>query len=309
MSTSPRRRIVGVAFAFVVAASLATCSTGSTEPGAVTTGSSTSPATATSTPPITTPTVTSTTPPPTTTVRPTPTITRTPPAPTTTTPQPPATTSCTIPSSLRGRDLETIPTTLKVVALTFDAGASDAGVAAILSTLSAEGVPATFFMTGDFVDEYPSSAKAMARYPIGNHTYSHPDLTTLSAVQVRSELRTAAARIRSVTGQDPRPYFRFPFGAVDSRTISIVNSECYLPFRWTVDTLGWQGTTEGRSVASVVSRVLGAARPGEIVLMHVGAHPKDGSTLDADALPQVISGLRAKGYSFATLTAVLPAAP
>jgi peptidoglycan/xylan/chitin deacetylase (PgdA/CDA1 family) len=55
--------------------------------------------------------------------------------------------------------------------------------------------------------------------------------------------------------------------------------------------------------------VLKAARPGEIVLMHVGAHPKDHSTLDADALPQVISGLRAKGYGFVTLEAVLGPSP
>jgi peptidoglycan/xylan/chitin deacetylase (PgdA/CDA1 family) len=62
-------------------------------------------------------------------------------------------------------------------------------------------------------------------------------------------------------------------------------------------------------VSTVVNRVLAAARPGEIVLMHVGSHPTDGSTLDASALPKVISGLRAKGYSFVTLESVLPSAP
>lgn len=48
-------------------------------------------------------------------------------------------------------------------------------------------------------------------------------------------------------------------------------------------------------------------RPGEIVLMHVGQHPTDGSTLDADALPTVIEALRAKGYGFTTLAALNPA--
>jgi peptidoglycan/xylan/chitin deacetylase (PgdA/CDA1 family) len=202
-----------------------------------------------------------------------------------------------------------VPTTRKVVALTFDAGASNAGVASILSTLSQQRVPATFFLTGDFVDEYPSSARAMARYPIGNHTYNHPDLTGLTDSQVRSEIRSAGSRITAVTGQNPRPYFRFPYGAVNSRVIRIANAECYVPFRWTVDTLGWKGTSGGQSVSTVVNRVLAAARPGEIVLMHVGSHPTDGSTLDASALPKVISGLRAKGYSFVTLESVLPSAP
>jgi peptidoglycan/xylan/chitin deacetylase (PgdA/CDA1 family) len=149
----------------------------------------------------------------------------------------------------------------------------------------------------------------MARYPIGNHTYNHPDLTGLTDSQVRSEIRSAGSRITAVTGQNPRPYFRFPYGAVNSRVIRITNAECYVPFRWTVDTLGWKGTSGGQSVSTVVNRVLAAARPGEIVLMHVGSHPTDGSTLDASALPKVISGLRAKGYSFVTLESVLPSAP
>ncbi len=209
-----------------------------------------------------------------------------------------------------GRDLTTLGTDRKVVALTFDAGSGNEGVAAILRTLDAEHVPGSFFLTGRFVDAFPASARAIAaRYPVGNHTYTHPDLTTLSSSSIRSEIRTAAARITAVTGQDPRPWFRFPFGAVDARTISVVNSECYVPFRWTVDTLGWEGTSGGQSVASVVSRVVSAARPGEIVLMHVGAHPTDHSTLDADALPGVITELRARGYSFVTLSEVIGPAP
>ncbi len=252
--------------------------------------------------------------PPTTFPQPSPTSTPRPPATTpTVTPTriptaPPAT--CSIPSRLRGRDLTTLGTDRKVVALTFDAGSGNEAVGSILRTLEAEHVPGTFFLTGQFVDAFPASARVIAaRYPVGNHTYRHPDLTTLPASRIRSEIRTAAARIRAVTGQDPRPWFRFPFGAVDARTISVVNAECYVPFRWTVDTLGWEGTSGGQSVTSVVSRVVSAARPGEIVLMHVGAHPTDHSTLDADALPRIISALRARGYSFATLAAVIGPAP
>ncbi len=54
----------------------------------------------------------------------------------------------------------------------------------------------------------------------------------------------------------------------------------------------------------MISRVLGALRPGEIVLMHVGSNPNDHSTLDADALPELISQLQARGYSFVTLDAL-----
>jgi peptidoglycan/xylan/chitin deacetylase (PgdA/CDA1 family) len=55
----------------------------------------------------------------------------------------------------------------------------------------------------------------------------------------------------------------------------------------------------------VTERVLAAAQPGEIVLMHVGSHPEDRSTLDADALPGIIAGLRQRGYTFITLDALL----
>jgi peptidoglycan/xylan/chitin deacetylase (PgdA/CDA1 family) len=226
---------------------------------------------------------------------------------------PPPTTgpsTCSIPSRLLGRDLTTLGTTRKVVALTFDGGGGNEGVASILHTLAAQSVPGSFFLTGEFVDDFATSAKAIAaRYPVGNHSYHHPDLTTLSSAGIRTEVRTAAARIKAVTGQDPRPWFRFPLGAVDARTIGVVNAECYVPFRWTVDTLGWKGTSGGQSVSSVVGRVISSLVPGEIVLMHVGAHPTDHSTLDADALPRVIAEIRARGYSVVTLGDVIGPAP
>ncbi|PTT68788.1 polysaccharide deacetylase family protein, partial [Arthrobacter sp. HMWF013] len=106
-------------------------------------------------------------------------------------------------------------------------------------------------------------------------------------------------------GADPRPFFRFPFGERDARTIAAVNNLGYVPVRWTVDTLGWKGTSGSISAQIVADRVLAALRPGEIVLMHIGSNPDDGSTLDADALPQIIERVRAAGYSFVTLDSLL----
>ena len=75
--------------------------------------------------------------------------------------------------------------------------------------------------------------------------------------------------------------------------------------RWSVDSLGWQGLN-GRSLlqatAFVADRVVAAARPGQIVLMHVGSNPDDHTTLDAAALPSVIDRLAAAGYRFVTST-------
>jgi peptidoglycan/xylan/chitin deacetylase (PgdA/CDA1 family) len=208
----------------------------------------------------------------------------------------------TVPASLRGSEWTRINTTRKVVALTFDAGANDAGVASILGTLRANGVAATFFLTGRWAETFPQQAATISTsFPIGNHSFSHPDFRNLSDAQIRDELARAEAAIRSATAQDPRPMFRFPFGGSDARTIGVVNQASYGGIRWTVDTLGWQGTSGGMTAQKVVDRVLATLQPGQIVLMHLGSHPQDGSTLDADALPAIISALRQRGYGFVTI--------
>ncbi len=189
-----------------------------------------------------------------------------------------------------------------MVALTFDAGANDAAVAKILATLRATRTPATFFLTGRWTQLYPAEARLVAsRYPVGNHTVDHPDLTTLSPPAVRSQVTTAQRQISSIAGRDPRPLFRFPYGAYDTSRLRVVNQLGYAAIGWTVDTLGWEGTSGGQSTSSVLARVLAGLRPGEIVLMHVGSNPTDHSTLDADALAAVIRAVRTRGYTLTTL--------
>jgi peptidoglycan/xylan/chitin deacetylase (PgdA/CDA1 family) len=170
-----------------------------------------------------------------------------------------------------------IPTARHVVALTFDAGANDAGVPSILRTLLRFHVAATFFLTGHFARSYPALARDIAAdgFRIGNHTMTHPYLTHLSDAAVRWQILAAGRAITEVTGENPAPLFRFPYGDQDARTIAIANR------------LG-----------------PGRAAPRRDRLMHAGSSP-DGSTLDAHALPQVISQLRARGYSFVTLDALL----
>jgi peptidoglycan/xylan/chitin deacetylase (PgdA/CDA1 family) len=210
------------------------------------------------------------------------------------------------PSSRLGVDWTRIPTSARVVALTFDAGANADAIPSILRTLQTKNVPATFFLTGQWVRAFPAQANAVTvgGFLVGNHTETHPELTTLSDAQVRAQLLNAQRSILLANGAETRPFFRFPFGDVDSRVLGIVNAMGYVGVRWTVDSLGWQGTSGGMTVQRVVDRVLGALQPGEIVLMHVGSHPTDRSMLDAAALPQIIDAIRARGYGFVT-TSVL----
>ena len=211
-----------------------------------------------------------------------------------------------VPPGLGGRNWTAIPTHAKVVALTFDAGANADGVPSILATLARYHVPATFFLTGNFVRDFPAQSKAIAAagYRIGDHSISHPYFTKLTDAQIRDQVLSAQSQITSVTGADPWPWFRFPYGDYNQHTISVVNGAGFVPVGWTVDTLGWEGTSGGISTGTVVNRVLGSLQPGEIVLMHCGSNPDDHSTLDANALPTVIQNLQARGYSFVTLDAL-----
>lgn len=222
-------------------------------------------------------------------------------------PAPAPTTEAALPAMWRGLDLERIPTEQPVVALTFDGGSSDAAVTTILATLDRYDVPATFFVTGDFARTYPDQVRAMAEagHPVGNHSDTHRSYPDLTNADIRADLAAAEDAIATSTGQPARPLFRFPYGARTDADIRVVNDAGYLPVRWTVDSLGWKGTSDGLTAAAVSERVLSTAVPGQIVLMHVGANPDDGTTLDADALPAVIEGLRALDYGFTDLSGLL----
>ncbi len=195
-------------------------------------------------------------------------------------------------------ELVRLQTRQRVVALTFDAGGSDAGGRSILATLARDRVRATFFLTGHFVDSYPVLARTIgARFVVGNHTQTHPRLPRLPDAAVRREILGGQQRILAVTRHDPRPLFRFPYGDRDARTIRISRQLGYVPIRWTVDSLGWKGASR----TAIVSQVVGSLEPGAIVLMHVDAS-------DAAALPAVVAALRARTYRFVTLASVNSAA-
>ncbi|KRE73348.1 MULTISPECIES: polysaccharide deacetylase family protein [unclassified Arthrobacter] len=209
------------------------------------------------------------------------------------------------PESLRGQDLTVIPGAGRVVALTFDAGANAAGLPKILPTLAAKGVAGTFFLTGNWAANNPQAVAQIvaAGHRVANHSMTHPGFTGLGNDQIFQQVRGAEQAILAA-GADPRPLFRFPYGERDARTIAAVNSLGYVAVRWTVDTLGWKGASGGSSVQSVADRVQAGLQPGEIVLMHIGSNPDDGTTLDADALPRIIDRTAAAGYGFTTLDAL-----
>jgi peptidoglycan/xylan/chitin deacetylase (PgdA/CDA1 family) len=208
-----------------------------------------------------------------------------------------------LPPAIVAGELVRLQTRQHVVALTFDGGGNAAAAKSVLAILRREQVPGTFFLTGHFVKTFPLLARAIGRrYPVANHTVDHLDLRRLSTPSATREITQAQSLILHATGRDPRPLFRFPYGARDARTLGIVHSLGYASVRWTVDTWGWMGLAS-ESVAGAARRVLDGLVPGEIVLMHLGS-ARDRSTIDSHALPRIIRAVRARGYRFVTLAGI-----
>jgi peptidoglycan-N-acetylglucosamine deacetylase len=265
-----------------------------------TTTTTTLPSTTTST----TVSTTTTLPPTTTTLAPS-TTTTTLPATTTTTPPPPTTTvprvtTTTGASTAPARNIWLVTTSRRVVALTFDAG-SDRGYAEeILDLVGASGIRVTFGMTGKWAEANPDLLRRMVDegHTLMNHTYDHPHMETLTTQQRLDQLRRTESIITGLTGASTKPYFRPPYGSYNDQVLIDVGREGYrYSVMWTVDTLGWKGI----SPAEVLDRCLNGAKPGAIILLHVGA-----ASTDFDALPAIIDGLTDAGYEFATISELIP---
>ncbi|MFZ2970554.1 MAG: polysaccharide deacetylase family protein [Minisyncoccia bacterium] len=204
------------------------------------------------------------------------------------------------------KDVSRIETDKKVVALTFDGGANADGVEKILDILKNNNIKGTFFLTGKFIEKYPDKTGMMIESggDIGNHSYSHPYFTKLTDEEIGKELERTEGELSKLNATF-QPFFRFPYGDRNNQTISAINSKKYISIRWTVDSLGWEGTSGGMTKEAVESRVLSKAVPGAIILMHLGTNSDDRTQLDSEALPQIISSLRSQGYGFVTITEML----
>jgi peptidoglycan/xylan/chitin deacetylase (PgdA/CDA1 family) len=222
---------------------------------------------------------------------------------TSTTELPTSTTSTAEPSStttlLLGKNYEVLPTKEKVVALTFDAAYDPAPLKGILAALAEAGADATFFLTGEFVRDFPSYTKLIvdAGYPIGNHSYTHPDFTTLTVENMQAEIEKTTAAMLKLGVPDPQPLFRAPYGALNKRVLSMLAGEGYVSVYWTIDTLDWK---TDRTPAQIRNVVLKNLKPGAIVLMHVG------SKQELEVLPGLLEEIKARGYRFVNLRDALP---
>ena len=190
----------------------------------------------------------------------------------------------------------------KTVALTFDDGPGPS-TQGIISVLRAYGVPATFFNIGQNAAAYPSLVRTEATdgYLVGNHTWNHPDMTTLSASAQAAELDEATTEQQSLIGWGPCA-FRPPYGNYNSTTLRLAQQRGMKVWLWSVDTEDWKAA--GSSSSYWVNRIIslaeseGGSQTHPVVLMH---NAPSGDPATVLALPTIIRYFRDRGYTFVNL--------
>jgi peptidoglycan/xylan/chitin deacetylase (PgdA/CDA1 family) len=183
------------------------------------------------------------------------------------------------------------------VAIGFDDGpAPDTG--AFVRMLEAAHVRATFFMIGRQISALYRGVMLRELRDgdvLGDHTFTHPDLTTVA--NVREQLQRTIGVIRSLTGYTPC-IFRPPYGDYDTDVLRTARSLGLATVLWNVDPTDWaQPPTQ-----TIVSRVLEQVQPGSIIISHDGGGPR-GNTLAA--YPRIIAALRRRGLRIVTIPELL----
>lgn len=186
----------------------------------------------------------------------------------------------------------------KEVALTFDDGPGPQ-TPQVLAILNRTKTPATFFTLGNQYSTYTPAAQAAAigGYTIGNHTWAHPAMNSLSRGDQTAQIDDASSAMVKA-GLPPSRLFRPPYGAYDQTTLDVIKKKKMLMILWAVDSEDWR--LPGTDV--IVQNVLGQVKAGDIVLMHDAGGPRDQTIA---ALPRIIAGLKQKGLTPVTVPKLL----
>ncbi len=200
----------------------------------------------------------------------------------------------------------------RTVALTFDADmtANQGARAAagerfdhpeLVATLRRLKVPATFFMTGRWAEEYPDQAKDIGRDPlfeVANHSYSHHAFTgdcyglpSVPRERMRADMERAFAAFRAAGVERPVPYFRFPGGCYDQRALRALAPGGVTAVQWDVVS----GDAFATDAGAVARQVIDGVRPGSVVVMHC---TRSAAPTTERALRAIVPKLRERGFRF-----------
>jgi len=191
---------------------------------------------------------------------------------------------------------------VKAVALTFDDVPDPRFTPQLLDVLNKYHVKATFFVVGNRAKKHPELVSRMVRegHIIGNHSYNHPNFRKLRMKEFKSQIIRTENIIQNIAGYKPK-LIRPPYGEITEGQLKWAKSQGYKVINWNVDSQDWKGLPKGQVKANILS----STGKGAIILQHGGGGV--GSHLEGSiqALPEVITSLKQRGYTFVTVPQLL----
>lgn len=184
----------------------------------------------------------------------------------------------------------------KVVSISFDAAWGNEQTTTLLDILDKYQVKSTFFLVGQWVDNYPDSVKEIAArgHDIGNHSNTHAHMSQISDTEMIDEISQCNDKIKALTGNDTT-LFRAPYGEYNNAVVAAVNSLNMYCVQWDVDSLDWKDPTPQEMVERIKTKI----SPGSIILMHNGA------TNTPEALPMILEEILSQGYKIVPISQIL----
>lgn len=189
------------------------------------------------------------------------------------------------------------------IAITFDACPTtlpDEYDKKVIDVLLRKQTPATLFLSGRWVEKNPEKAKILADQPqfeIGNHTFWHPHLLEKDEERIERELKRTQAIIKKTTGRTPL-YFRAPYGEVHERLAAIARKSGLVTIQYDIAS---GDPDAGLSPQRIIKRILQDAKGGSIIVFHMNRK----GLYTAEVLPDIIDGLRKKGFTLVTVGELL----
>lgn len=182
----------------------------------------------------------------------------------------------------------------KLVAVTFDDGPTYY-TEPCLNILSENGAKATFNIIGEQIADGGPVVKETAEdgHLVASHSWTHPQLTTISAQDVYKELSDTATALKKTVGEDCN-YLRPPYGSIDESVWLASKGAITASFYWTHDSCDW----ERPGTQAIITNSTTAMAPGSVILMHDGGGDRSQTM---EALPQIIAAWKAAGYRFVTM--------
>lgn len=183
-----------------------------------------------------------------------------------------------------------------VVYLTFDCGYENGLTKKFLKVLKKQDIKAIFFVTEAYIKSKPELVKQMKKqgHLVGNHTCSHPQLTSCSVKRMKQEIRQCAKTMKQKTGYKMDPYMRPPEGVYSERVIKVMQDLGYTTVLWSLAYLDYDESHQpGKDY--VLQKFQKHHFNGMIPLLHAV------SKSNLEALPEVIAYLKKKGYRFGTM--------